>query len=118
MEVYGLKNCDTCRKVKKELTAAGVTYRFHDFRDETPSRRQITAWAKTVGIKKLLNKSSTTWRNLPDADKGKAESEQAAIALMAEHPTLIKRPIIENGPTQVFAGWTKDVQEAVLGCGE
>jgi len=113
VELYGLKNCDTCRKVKKALDGAHVRYNFHDVREETPTKMQIGRWAKAVGTDKLLNKSSTTWRSLPDAEKEKL-NEKKAIALMAEHPTLMKRPIIENGPTQVFVGWTKDVQEEVL----
>jgi len=75
---------------------------------------QIGRWASAVGTDKLLNTRSTTWRNLSAADKENV-TEKKAVDLMVQHPTLIKRPIIENGPTQVFVGWAKDVQDAVLG---
>lgn len=114
MKLYGLKNCDTCRKAKKALDAAGVDYAFNDVRDDGVAKTQIARWAKQVGWEKLLNKSSTTWRGLGDAEKD-GVTEKKAIALMAEHPTLIKRPIIENGPTQVFVGWSEDTQSAVIG---
>ena len=34
LTVYGLKNCDTCRKALKELADAGADHRFVDIRDE------------------------------------------------------------------------------------
>ena len=109
LQVYGLKNCDTCRKVRKALDGAMVRYDFHDVREEPPTTMQIGRWAKAAGTGKLLNKASTTWRNLPDADKENLDDKKA-VDLMAKHPTLIKRPVIERDGTQVFVGWTKDVQ--------
>ena len=114
MNLYGLKTCDACRKARKMLDAASVNYTFKDVREDGITKTQITRWAKEVGWEKLLNKSSTTWRGLDDAEKD-GVTEKKAVALMAEHPTLIKRPIIENGPTQVFVGWSKETQSAVLG---
>ncbi len=114
MQFYGLKTCDTCRKARKALDEAGVEYTYKDVRADGVTKAQLTKWAKVVGWEKLLNKSSTTWRGLADAEKD-GVNEKKAIALMAEHSTLIKRPVIENGPTQVFAGWSKDVQAVVLG---
>jgi len=60
---------------------------------------------------KLLNKASTTWRNLPDDEKASAEADLGG--LLVAHPTLIKRPVIEHGG-QVFIGWREDTQEALL----
>ncbi len=114
MNFYGLKTCDTCRKARRALDAAGVKYSYKDVRDDGVTKAQLTKWAKAAGWEKLLNKSSTTWRGLSDAEKGGVK-EKKAVALMVEHPTLIKRPVIENGPTQVFVGWSKEVQDAVLG---
>lgn len=113
MNLYGLKTCDTCRKAMKALDGAHVRYAFHDLRAEPPTKMQIGRWAKAVGTDKLLNTRSTTWRNLSAAEKENI-SEKKAVDLMAKHPTLIKRPLIERGPTQVFAGWTKNVQDEVL----
>ncbi len=113
MILYGLKNCDTCKKARKALESAGEDVKFHDVRADGVTKTQIAKWAKAAGWEKLLNKSSTTWRGLDDAEKD-GVTEKKALALMAEHPTLIKRPVIENGPTQVFVGWSKDVQEKLL----
>ena len=113
MILYGLKNCDTCRKALKAINAAGVKTTFHDVRADGVKETQIKKWADAVGWETLLNTRSTTWRGLDDADKADVD-EKKAIALMATHPTLIKRPIIENGLTQVYVGWTKATQDAVL----
>ena len=112
MNLHGLKTCDTCRKAKKALDAAGVDYSFKDVREDGVTKAQVSKWAKAVGWEKLLNKASTTWRGLDDADKN-GVTEKKAVALMAEHPTLIKRPLIENGKS-ITVGWTKETQDAVL----
>jgi arsenate reductase len=112
MNLYGLKTCDTCRKVRKELDAAKIAYDFHDVRDDGVTKAQIARWAKSAGWETLLNKSSTTWRGLPDAAKV-GLTETRAVALMAENPALVKRPIIDRGGTEVFVGWSKDVAAAV-----
>lgn len=114
MKVYGLKTCDTCRKVRRALDAANVDYAFHDVRDHEVTIAQVARWAKAAGWETLLNKSSTTWRGLREAAKA-GVTEAKAIALMADNPTLMKRPIIERGDTEVFVGWTRDAQAALLG---
>ena len=110
LKIYGLKNCDTCRKALKALEAAKLEHEFVDVRADGVAIDQITDWAKTLGWELLLNTRSTTWRGLSDDHKLEIH-ETKAIALMAEHPTLIKRPVIDTGG-QVTVGWTKDVQSA------
>lgn len=114
VDVYGLKNCDTCRKVRKELDGAHIEYAFHDVREDSVTKAQVSRWAKTAGWETLLNKSSTTWRGLPD-DAKVGLTEARAIALMAENPALMKRPIITRGDTEVFVGWSKENAAAVKG---
>lgn len=114
MKIFGLRACDTCRKARKALDAAGVDYAFHDVRENGVAKSQVARWAKTAGWQTLLNKSSTTWRGLSDADKAEL-TEAKAVALMTAHPTLMKRPIIERGDTEVFVGWTKESKAALLG---
>lgn len=111
LKLYGLKNCDTCRKALKTLSGAGVEHTFVDVRADGVSAAQIAAWAGSVGWDKLLNTKSTTWRGLSDDQKGGVD-EAKAVALMAEHPTLLKRPVIETDGN-VTVGWTADVQAAL-----
>ena len=107
MNVYGLKNCDTCKKALNALEAAGKRVKFIDIRAETDLPVKVPTWLVQAGADKLINRRSTTWRGLTDDDK-----EGDPLPLLIEHPTLIKRPIIERGKS-LFVGWSKDVSEAL-----
>lgn len=113
VDFYGLKNCDTCKRARKELDAGDVPYAFHDVREDAVTRAQIAKWAKAAGWETMLNKASTTWRALPEADKADL-TEAKAVALMAAHPALIKRPLIVKGDTEVHVGWTDAVKKRLL----
>lgn len=104
MKLYGLKTCDTCRKALKALENAT----FVDVRsDGVPD--EILAQAHAQFGDALLNTRSTTWRGL-DQD----ERARAPLDLLRDHPTLMKRPLIEEGG-QLYLGWTKPVQDALVG---
>jgi arsenate reductase len=111
LSMYGLKTCDTCRMAMKALDVKNVTYAFHDVRAEGVTKAQVEKWAKAVGWEGLLNKSSTTWRELPEKDKASVD-EKKAIALMLKHPTLIKRPVIEFG-AEIYVGWSDATRRAL-----
>lgn len=111
--VYGIKNCDTCRKALKWLVAEGLEHRFHDFRVDGLDPQSLSAWVNAAGWEKLLNRRGTTWRNLSDAEKDGVD-EAKAEALMAGNPTLIKRPVFETG-NQVLVGFGDAEQTALKG---
>ncbi|WP_109259607.1 ArsC/Spx/MgsR family protein [Hyphobacterium indicum] len=110
MKLYGLKNCDTCKKAMKALDAAGQSYTFVDIRAEADVASLAPQWLKQVDSAKLINTRSTTWRQLDEAERAKAETDP--VGLLAANPTLVKRPVIERGD-EVFVGWTKDVQASL-----
>lgn len=112
MIFYGLKTCDTCRKAQKELSAAGKNFDVIDVRADGVSVEKLEEWTKQVDWQKLLNTRSTTWRGLGDAEKADITVEKAII-LMAAHPTLIKRPVIEFGDA-LYVGWTPTTKAEVL----
>lgn len=91
MIVYGLKNCDSCRKARKWLDAGNLEYDFIDLREDAPSRSTLKAWHQAVGDG-LLNRRGTTWRGLPDSEKARADTDLPL--LLQEHPALIKRPVL------------------------
>lgn len=111
MRLYGLKNCDTCKKALKALEAAGTEVGLIDIRAETDLAAKVPAWLEAVGAQALINTRSTTWRALDEAGRARAETDP--MGLLIEHPTLIKRPVIETGDA-THIGWTKDVQAALL----
>lgn len=103
MRIYGLKNCDTCRKALKALDGAELV----DIRSNPLEKNDISRFLEVFGDA-LLNRKSTTWRGLSDADRTREPAQ-----LLAEHPTLMKRPVIEaNG--QLYLGWGEETQNALL----
>ncbi len=112
MKLFGLKNCDTCRKALKALQSTGLNPHFHDVRADGVSAADIAKWAAAAGWEKLLNTRSTTWRGLEANQKDGMNSDKA-MALMVQYPTLIKRPVIE-ADGKIFVGWGKDTQAALL----
>lgn len=108
LTLYGLKNCDTCKKALKALAANGTPASFVDIRAEADLAVKVPLWLGAVGSDTLINRRSTTWRNLDEA----ARSSDAE-ALLISNPTLIKRPVIEQGKT-IHVGWSKGAQAALL----
>lgn len=108
MKVFALKTCDTCRKAIRELTSAGHSVDVTDVRNDGVSKQDLTRFYNAFGDD-LINKRSTTWRGLSETDRGRD-----SIALLSEHPTLMKRPVVE-ADGQLYLGWTPQVRAALLG---
>ena len=108
MHVIGLKSCDTCRKALKAIRAAGFDPSVQDVRADGLSPDDIATLTTTFGDK-AINRASTTWRGLTDDEK-----TQSPEALLAAHPTLLKRPAIQHNG-QWTLGWKPDVAAQVLG---
>lgn len=99
--LYGIKNCDTVKKARRWLEDHAVEYQFHDFRQDGLDKTQLKGWVDTLGWEVVVNKRSTTWRKLSDAEK-EISSNAQAVKLLAENPTLIKRPVIEKNKTLII----------------
>lgn len=108
MRLYGLKNCDTCRKALKALQAAGKAVTFVDVREDGVPKEALARFEDSFSDA-LLNTRSTTWRDLDEGERARP-----ALELLADHPTLMKRPVIEDGEIRTL-GWKKDVQTTWLG---
>ena len=101
MKLYGIKTCDTCRKALKALPEA----EFVDIRATPLDRADLQRFLDMFGAD-LVNTRSTTWRGLSEAERAADPLDQ-----LAAHPTLMKRPVIDNGT--LYLGWGKDVQAAL-----
>lgn len=95
--LYGIANCDQCRKAKAWLTAQNLPYSFHDLRIQGCTIEHLNAWFKHLPWDSLLNRRGLTWRALTDAQKAAVVDQQAASELMLKHPTIIKRPVLTHG---------------------
>ena len=111
LTLYGLRNCDTCKKAMKALDDAGRDVTFVDIRAEADLGDRLPVWLETIDAKTLLNTRSTTWRGLSDTEKAEAEGG-GLVPLLKAYPALIKRPVIEADGV-VFIGWNKEVQLAL-----
>lgn len=92
IRVYGIKNCDTCRKAIKWLEAHNADYEFRDVRDKPMTRSLIDNWTGQLGWEPLVNRRSTTWRGFGSAAREALDGGTVAATLLA-HPTLMKRPV-------------------------
>lgn len=101
--LYGIKNCDTVKKARKWLESEAISYQFHDLREDGIDRASIQHWCDALGWEAVLNKRSTTWKQLDEQQKNSLD-ESSAIDLLLEHPTLIKRPVLNTG-TSIHNGF-------------
>jgi len=99
--LYGIKNCDTVKKARKWLEQNSVEYTFHDFREDGMDSVPLSDWLGEFGWEQVLNRRSTSWRALSDAQKSGMDNNSAA-ALAGETPTLIKRPVMTKGDRTLF----------------
>ncbi|MDI7774651.1 ArsC family reductase [Asticcacaulis sp. EMRT-3] len=106
LTIYGIKNCDTMQKAMKWLTARGVDFRFHDYKASGIDAQHLGRWCERLGWEAVLNRSGTTFRKLPEADR-EGLSADKAIALMLAQPSMIRRPIFETGD-HIIAGFKPD----------
>jgi arsenate reductase len=111
MLVWGIKNCDTVKKARRWLDNSGIEYQFRDFRSDGLTTADVTRWLKSVSWQELLNTKSRTWRQLPEQRRSGLD-RQAAISLMLDQPTLIKRPVVETNNV-VLVGFSAERYKAL-----
>ena len=112
LTLYGIGSCDTCRRARKWLTEQSHEYKFHDLRDDGIDIQMVERWAGRIDWQKLLNTRSLTWRKLPEVDRA-AMSKDSALASMLEHPTLVKRPVLECSKF-IAVGFSPDNYKAIF----
>lgn len=105
--VYGIKNCDSVKKARSWLDARKIDYRFHDYRVDGLDVALLQGFIDALGVDAVLNQRSTSWRQLDDEQK-RDLSPDKALQLMLAVPTLIKRPILDNGK-QLIVGFSPDL---------
>ena len=110
--LYGIKNCDTVKKARTWLDTHGIDYQFHDYRVDGLSLEQLQGFADKLGWNAMLNRSSTSWRLL-SAEQQDDLTEDKALRLMLEIPTLIKRPILDIGD-KLLLGFKPDTYQTLL----
>jgi len=98
--LYGIRNCDSVKKARSWLEAAGIGYEFHDYKAAGIDAARLRAWANELGWESLLNRAGTTFRKLPEADRQNIDADKA-LALMLAQPSMIKRPVLDLGNRRI-----------------
>jgi Spx/MgsR family transcriptional regulator len=111
--VYGLARCDTTKKALNWLARFGVPHRFIDYRAQPIAPETLRAWAAVVGWDGLINRQSTTWRELLPARRNPA-SEPEYLLLIREHPTLVRRPVLVVAGQPTF-GFSDRLYKSLFG---
>lgn len=113
--VYGIPNCDTVKKVRTWLDKNQIEYQFHDYKKEGITADKIQHWLKDFPLEKVLNKASTTWKELSAEEKAAVSDQESAIALMVAKTSSIKRPVIEDKTGKAVAvGFSEKEYEKVF----
>jgi arsenate reductase-like glutaredoxin family protein len=58
-----------------------------------------------VGWERLVNRHGTTWRRLSDEQRAAVVDARSASRTLLEHPSLIKRPVVEWADRSITVGF-------------
>ncbi|MGE0773022.1 MAG: ArsC family reductase [Cyclobacteriaceae bacterium] len=105
MIVYGIKNCNTVKSALDWLRKNKIEFEFHDYKTKGISAAKLKNWSKQVGWESLVNKLGMTWRQLDAKTQARITSEKAAIELMQEKTSVIKRPLVEKNGKVLLLGF-------------
>ena len=112
MTLFGIKSCDTCRKARKWLDGQGISHEWRDLREDGVDRARLERWIASLGPDQLVNRRSTTWRGLDEGTRKQAMGAESCVDVLAEHPTLIKRPVFEL-EDRILVGFNDAFREAL-----
>ncbi|MEM1261871.1 MAG: Spx/MgsR family RNA polymerase-binding regulatory protein [Pseudomonadota bacterium] len=111
--LYGLTNCDSCRKARRWLKGHDHEFADRDVRSDGLATSDLSRWVSAVGWETLVNRKSRTWRELADAERA-ALNESTVVHFLIAHPTLLKRPVVEDTATgTVIVGFNPDAYSAL-----
>lgn len=114
IHVYGIPNCNTVKKSIDWLKANNIAFTFHDFKKEGVTAAKLRTWCKYFGWQNLVNKAGTTWKGLDDDQKAAVTNQRAAIKLMMENTSVIRRPVVEAGDLLLIRFKEEEYADALL----
>lgn len=94
LTLYGIPNCDTVKRARAHLAAAGAAVQFHDFKKAGVPAAALDAWIAALGWERLVNRQGSTWRKLDAPTQAAVADAASARALMLAQPSVIKRPVV------------------------
>ena len=109
--VYEKPTCTKCREADRLLRESGVDFEKVNYYLEPIGETKLRELIAKMGIapRELLRTKETVYREL---ELGKRElSDDELILLMAEHPDLLQRPIVERGDRAVLGRPTERIKD-------
>ena len=103
VRVYEKPTCTTCRNLATLLTEKGIDFERVDYHVEPLPEEKIRELLRKAGVpaSDVLRRKEPIYREL-GLDRREA-SEDELVRLMAEHPQLLERPMVERGDRAVLA---------------
>ena len=100
--VYEKRTCTTCRKLSELLTERGVDFDRVEYHVEGLPEPKLRELLRKAGARPadVLRRREPLVGELGITD---ATPDEELVALMAEHPQLVQRPIVERGDRAVLA---------------
>ncbi len=111
--IYGIPNCDTTKKAILWLNNNNIAFTFHDYKQRGVSKQKLEEWCNKCGWENIFNKRSTTWRELAAVEQNKVTNQAAAIKIMLESNSIIKRPVIEHAG-KIIAGFSNGMYKQLF----
>lgn len=110
VRIYLYRNCTSCRNAESVFRNAGVAYQERDIFKDRLNVEELRSLFREIGKRPLdlLSRRSNPFRELELANRSLNDDE--IIELMAEHPALLKRPIIVS-PGSVQIGFNRGALE-------
>jgi len=105
LTLYGIANCSTVKKALAWLQERNMLVVFHNFKKDGLPAERLPVWLDALGWELVLNRRGTTWRGLDAAVQASVTDAASAAALIAQYPSLIKRPLVEWSDGSITVGF-------------
>lgn len=113
--VYEKPTCTKCREADRLLRESGIDYEKVNYYVEPIGEAKLRELIVKMGIapRELLRTGEAVYRELGLGRRQLSDDE--LIRLMAEHPDLIQRPIVERGDRAVLGRPTERIKSLLVG---
>lgn len=111
--IYEKPTCTKCREVDRLLRESGISFDKVNYYIEPLTEAKLKELISKMGItpRDLLRKTEPIYRELQLSKS--SHSDHELIELMALHPDLIQRPIVERGPRAVLGRPVENVRALI-----
>lgn len=103
LTIYGIPNCNTCKKALAWLDNHGAAYEFINTKEQTPTKEMISEWVAALTARPMRNTSGKSYRAI--SDEKKTWSDEQWIEAFANDAMLLKRPLFVKDGTAVLVGF-------------